>query len=161
MKKVLLTLALAAACAFCASAQNSKDLVYQADSLGVLEDQSLAGASIFNSMPKEVTVHQSGAVKAAAADQISRNAGRQMTGFRIRVFYDNAQSARNASESVYKAMQAKYPRMTVDRSFANQYFMVTIGRFRTRIDAVKVLREIQGSYPDATIIKERFKYPEF
>lgn len=152
---------LAAACAFTSAAQNSKDLVYQADSLGVLEDPSLAGASIFNSMPKGVSVHQSGAVKTAAADQISRNAGRQMTGFRIRVFYDNTQSARNASESVYKAMQARYPRMTVDRSFANQYFIVTIGRFRTRIDAVKVLREIQGSYPDATIVKERFKYPEF
>lgn len=126
-----------------------------------MEDPSLAGASIFSSMPKGVTVHQSGAVKAAAADQISRNAGRQMTGFRIRVFYDNAQSARNTSEAVYKAMQARYPRMTVDRSFANQYFIVTLGRFRTRIDAVKVLRELQGSYPNATIIKEKFKYPEF
>lgn len=161
MKRVLLTLALAVACAFSATAQNNKDLVYQADSLGVLEDQSLAGANIFNSMPKEVTVHQSGAVKAAAAEQISRNAGRQMTGFRIRVFYDNTQSARNVSETVYKAMQARYPRMTVDRSFANQYFMVTIGRFRTRIDAVKVLREIQESYPNASIVKEKFKYPEF
>jgi len=36
---------------------------------------------------------------------------------------------------------------------------VTVGNFRTRLEAEALLQRIKGDFPDAFIVRERFKYP--
>ena len=45
------------------------------------------------------------------------------------------------------------------RTYASPNFKVTVGNFRTRLDAEAFLRRIKGDFPDAFIVRERFKYP--
>ena len=45
------------------------------------------------------------------------------------------------------------------RSYTSPNFKVSVGNFRTRVDAEILLREIQEEFPDAFIARERFKYP--
>lgn len=114
---------------------------------------------IFYQMPSGVKVNQSVAVKNAFRSQVARNADRMFTGFRIRVYHDNSQKARETSEAVLGRIQAAFPGVVAERTYVNPYFNVVMGTFRTRTDAEKVLRTLQAEYPDASIVKEKFKYP--
>jgi len=120
---------------------------------------ALEGADILNIMPLSVKVKQSSSVRNALRSQISQNSGRQFTGFTIRVYHDNSQSARTVSENVEATLRRGYPSLPVERSYSNPYFNVTIGNFRTRSDAEKALRAMAPEYQDATIMKTKFKYP--
>jgi len=120
---------------------------------------ALEGADILNIMPLGVKVKQSSSVRNALRSEIGRNAERRFTGFTIRVYHDNSQSARVASENVEARLRGNYPSLPVERSYSNPYFNVTVGNFRTRSDAEKALRAMESEFPDATIMKDRFKYP--
>ena len=52
-----------------------------------------------------------------------------------------------------------YPHIQAYRSFASPNFKVTAGNFRTRLEAEALLQRIKGDFPDAFIVRERFKYP--
>ena len=42
---------------------------------------------------------------------------------------------------------------------ANPYFKVTVGDFRTRSEAVKLLERIRGAFPSAFVVKENIEFP--
>ena len=56
-------------------------------------DASLSGKNIFN----YVNVHQSQAISDAMSRKIERNKDKRMTGYRVRIFFDNKQNARSAT----------------------------------------------------------------
>lgn len=119
----------------------------------------LEGADIFAIMPATVKLHQSMALRSAVYNRIANNESRMFNGFRIRVFHDNSQSARSRSAAIESSFRRSYPEFSVDRTYDNQYFNVTIGAFRTKSEAEKMLRQIQTQFSDATIVMGRFKYP--
>ena len=45
------------------------------------------------------------------------------------------------------------------RTYANPYFKVTVGDFRTRSEAVKLLERIKGAFPSAFVVKENIEFP--
>ena len=45
------------------------------------------------------------------------------------------------------------------RIYANPYFKVTVGDFRTRSEAVRLLERIKGSFPSAFVVKENIEFP--
>ena len=170
MRKAILTAIIAAASALvpsALSAQTAKQALpegYSAiDTVVYITipqvNKALEGADILNIMPLNVKVKQSPSVRSALRTQISQNAERQFTGFTIRVYHDNSQQARATSERIEATLRGGYPTLPVVRSYSNPYFNVTIGNFRTRSDAEKALRSLTSEYPDATIIKDKFKYP--
>lgn len=120
---------------------------------------ALDGLDILSVMPSCVTIRQSSAIRGALARQLESNQSRMFNGFRIRVFHDNSQSAREQSSLIEIAFRRAYPLLAVERSYANQFFNVTVGAFRTRSDAEKLLRTLSTRFPQATIVKEKFKYP--
>ena len=118
-------------------------------------DASLAGKNVFNS----VTVHQSQAISKAMTGKIERNKEKKMTGYRVRIFFDNKQSARNASEAAMNRFRAAYPGHGAYRSFASPYFKVTVGDFRTKSEAMQLMRRIKADFPSAFVVKENINYP--
>lgn len=129
-------------------------------------DSSLVGKSIFKVMPStsegaraDVTVHQSSTIAAALDRRIRENKSRRLSGFRVRIFFDNKQDARSASEAAAQRFQALHPGYAAYRSFAAPFFKVTVGDFRTRSEAMSLLQQIKGEFPSAFVIKENIKYP--
>ena len=122
-------------------------------------DSTLLGRDIFSALPERVVVRQSPAVRNALNKQVAANAEKQYNGFRIRLYFANTRTAREASAAVIRRFNALYPHIEAYRSFASPHFKVTAGNFRTRLEAEALLQRIKGDFPDAFIVRERFKYP--
>ena len=122
-------------------------------------DSALLGRDIFSALPEQVVVRQSPAVRSALNRQVAANAGKTINGFRIRLFFASNRTARDESSSVIRRFSDMYPHVQAYRTYASPNFKVTVGNFRTRLEAEAFLRRIKGDFPDAFIVRERFKYP--
>ena len=129
-------------------------------------DSTLVGKSIFSLLPSkaagdeaDVLVYQSGALAAVMKNIRDANRSRSIQGFRIRIFSDNRQTARTEAESIMKDFEMKYPDIPAYISYANPYFKVTVGDFRTRSEAMRFLKKILPQYQKAFIVKEGIAYP--
>ena len=132
---------------------------YRVDNGSSQVDSSLVGRSILSVMGSGVTVNQSRSMRTAFDNYVSNNASKKMTGYRIRVYFENGQNARNRSEAVARSISGSYPGLGVYRTFESPNFKVTVGDFRTRDDALKVYHSLKSSYPTAIILKETINYP--
>ncbi len=129
-------------------------------------DTTLVGKDIFLLMPSRemgdmagVKIHQTDAVRDAMRRQVAENEGRTLSGYRVRIFFDNKQTARVASEETLKKFESMYHDVVAYRTYANPYFKVTVGDFRTRSEAVKLLERIKGAFPSAFVVKENIEFP--
>ena len=64
-----------------------------------VEDTTISGKTIYSVMSSNVSFTQPVAVQDALSKHIENNASKQMNGYRIRIFFDNKQTARGDSEA--------------------------------------------------------------
>lgn len=129
-------------------------------------DSTLAGKSIFSLLPSkakgdtvDVRIHQSQAISSAFNRHIARGSGRSINGYRVRIYFDNTQNARGASEAAMHRFLGRIHGIPAYRSYQNPFFKVTVGDFRTRSEAMELLERIKGEFPSAFIVKEKINYP--
>ena len=164
MKKLIIAiLALFCAAALCRSQQVVPPGYVLVDSLIFTPlatvDSTLEGSTIFNVMPDGVSVKQSGVIRNAVETRIRANRSKQVSGYRIRIFFDNSQTARGASEAALYKFKVLNPGVSAYRSFSSPYFRVTVGDYRNKSEALAALGAIKQQFPSAFIVQERFKYP--
>ena len=127
-----------------------------------VSDAALEGKSIFSVLAKDAkgtTISQDPSVVTALNAHISYNRKKKMNGYRIRIFFDNSQSARGASEAVAAGFRGMYPGIGVYRTYDSPFFKVTVGNFRRRSGAFAFLQRIKGAYPGAFVMKCDIDYP--
>lgn len=129
-------------------------------------DTSLVGKSILSVMPRkseggkaDVNVYQSENVDQAIQEHVAANSARNLNGYRVRIFFDNKQSARLASEETLKRFESMYHDVVAYRTYANPYFKVTVGDFRTKSEAMALLERIRYEFPSAFVVKENISFP--
>lgn len=122
-------------------------------------DSTLDGHTIFQVLPDGVAVNQSPAVRSALERQIESNSRKQFSGFRIRIYFDSTQDARDKSLAVLNRFKEKHPDMSGYRSYESPNFKVTVGNFRNRTEADAALETVKREFPSAFVVRERFKYP--
>jgi hypothetical protein len=129
-------------------------------------DTLLAGKDIFHIMPlkakggnADVEIYQSQEVANALRKQIQDNSKRTMNGYRVRIFFDNKQTARAESEETIKRFEDIYHDVKAYRTYANPYFKVTVGDFRTKSEAMELLSRIKREFPSAFVVKENIEFP--
>ena len=122
-------------------------------------DTTLVGRDIMKIMSSGIQISQPPALRVALSGYVRGNSGKKITGYRIRVFYDNSPQARSRSEKVASSIRNQYPGVGVYRTFDSPNFKVAVGDFRTKDDALKVYVALKSSYPTALIIKETINYP--
>ena len=132
---------------------------YRVDSGSSQVDSTLLGRSILSVLGSGVTVNQSRAMRSAFDSYVSNNASKKLTGYRIRVYFENGQNARNRSEAVARSISGAYPGIGVYRTFESPNFKVCVGDFRTKDEALKVYHSLKGAYPTAIILRETINYP--
>ena len=133
---------------------------YRVDTLHVSQvDSTLLGRSILSVLGGDIVVNQSPSMQAAFDRYISGNAAKKMSGYRIRVYFENGQNARGKSEAIARSISAAYPGIGVYRTFASPNFKVSVGDFRTKDEALKVFQSLKATYPTALILKETINYP--
>lgn len=129
-------------------------------------DTSLVGKDIFKIMPKkseggaaDVEIFQSDSLMNVMQKHVAANSGRTLSGYRVRIFFDNRQSARVASEETLKRFESLYHDVVAYRTYANPYFKVTVGDFRTKSEAMALLERIRYEFPSAFVVKENISFP--
>lgn len=129
-------------------------------------DTTLAGKDVFRLMPSkdagaraDVNVTQSDVVAEAVRRQIASNEDRTLSGYRVRIFFDNRQTARVESEETLKRFESLYHDVVAYRTYANPYFKVTVGDFRTKSEAMRLLERIKGEFPSAFVVKDNISFP--
>ncbi len=145
---------------------NGIDIQAEADSLvspiAATVDSTLIGRPVMafiNEGGGAVEINRSAAIDMAFEKHLKNNAEKKINGYRVRIFFDNKQTARVQSEEVEKLFKENFPQIPVYRSYTNPYFKVAVGDCRSKSDAAKILREIQYEFPNAFIIRDAINYP--
>jgi len=125
----------------------------------MLVDSTFVGKDILSVIGPGAQVNQSAPVRQALQKYVGANSGKDITGYRIRVFYNNEPSARTRSESIANTLKEQYPGVGVYRTFESPNYKVTIGDFRTKDEALGIYNALKSTYPTAYIIKETINYP--
>ena len=132
---------------------------YRVDNGSAQVDSTLMGRSILSVLGSGVKVNQSQAMRSAFDSYVSNNASKKLTGYRIRVYFDNGQNARARSEAIARSVSNTYPGIGVYRTFESPNYKVSVGDFRTKDEALKVFHSLKASYPTALLLKETINYP--
>ena len=154
MKRILVILILALLPCAMLRAQE-----YRVDSGSSRVDSTLLGRSVLSVLGPGVKVNQSSAMRSAFDSYVYSNASKKLTGYRIRVYFDNGQNTRNKSEAIARSISAAYPGMGVYRTFESPNYKVSVGDFRTKDEALKVFHALKASYPTALLLKDTINYP--
>jgi len=151
MKRLLLIWVLILGCTPFVQAQDSLNRARM--------DSTLLGRSILSVIGPGAEINQTTAVRQGLQDYVDANARKAVTGYRIRVFYDNSPQARVKSESIAQYLKRQFPETGVYRSFVSPNYKVTVGDFRTKDEALRIYNALKSIYPTAYIIKENINYP--
>ena len=154
MKRILVILLLALFPAALLRAQE-----YRVDNGSAQVDSTLMGRGILSVMGSGVKVNQSQSMRSAFDNYVSNNAAKKLTGYRIRVYFDSGQNARNKSEAIARSISNTFPGIGVYRTFESPNYKVSVGDFRTKDEALKVFHSLKSSYPTALLLKETINYP--
>lgn len=171
MKRIIIFAALMLAFTHLANAQSEIPAGYElVDSViyrpAASVDSTLVGRNIFSIMPStakgddtQVNIFQSQEILNSMDSHLTYNEKKTMTGYRIRIFFDNKQTARNESEATMARFLKTYHGIPAYRTYANPYFKVSVGDFRTKSEAMEFLEEIKHNFPGAFVTKETISYP--
>lgn len=163
MKKIVICIMLSCLAAICASSQNivvpngyqlKDSVVFRPESR---VDSTLVGKSIFSM----VQVHQSQEMQGAFRRHLERNPQREMNGYRVRIFFDNKQNSRAASEAAMNRFKSLHPGIPAYRSYESPYFKVTVGDYRTKSEAMALLQRVKDAFPGAFVVKGNIRFPVF
>lgn len=155
MKKILLTLLLVLVSGAVLRAQE-----FRVDTMKVSRvDSTLVGRNVLSVLGSGITVNQSSAMRSALDRYVQNNANKKLSGYRIRVYFENGQNARARSEAIARSVSNAYPGMGVYRTFESPNFKVMVGDFRTKDEALKVYQSLKASYPTALLLKDTINYP--
>lgn len=129
-------------------------------------DTTLVGKDVFRDMPSRfggddatVVVEQSELVERSMRKHIEANSSRTIPGYRVRIFFDNRQTARHESEAALKKFTSIYHDVAAYRTYTNPYFKVTVGDCRTKSEAMELLSRIKRNFPSAFVVKENIQFP--
>lgn len=129
-------------------------------------DSTLVGLDVFDAMPSRaagdaagVRIGQSPVVAASMRAHVASNASRSITGYRVRIFFDNKQTARTESEQTLRNFENMFHDVVAYRTYSNPYFKVTVGDCRTKSEAMALLARIKPAFPSAFVVKELICYP--
>lgn len=170
MKHTIFTVIVMFTAAFALNAQIVPQLLQNpADTAKVermpLADSSLVGTTIFQLLDQQkgngsVQLSQPAEMDEAYAAYIKANGEKKRNGYRVRLFFDNKQTARVASDTLEQGFKQRFPEIPTYRSYTNPFFKVVVGDYRTKSDATRALNRILPFYPKAIVVRETIYFPE-
>ncbi len=78
----------------------------------------------------------------------------KIKGFRVRIFFDNSQTARSKAEEAHKRFTELFPDVPAYMSYKNPYWEVSVGNCTSNEEAVMLKGRVEGSFNGAIISRE-------
>lgn len=83
-----------------------------------------------------------------------------MPGYRIQLFMESGNAALTAAEEIKEKFKEKHDDIPAYITFGEPYYRVRVGDFRTRLEAIKFLDQIERYYPQAWVVKDKINFPD-
>lgn len=116
------------------------------DALGRLQQKEMSGDVILTLDPLILENYNKHLV------QNSKNRG--VEGFRIRIFSDNGQGAKEHQKRVRAKFLSLHPEIQTYNRYEGSFYKIYVGDFRTKRDALRILSTIKEDFPDAFIVED-------
>jgi len=84
-------------------------------------------------------------------------AKRSMAGYRVQIHFGPQRAKANEVKSDFLSL---YPNMGAYLVYHQPNFKIRVGDFKTRLEAMKFLKEVQPLYSTAFLVKDEVKLPE-
>ncbi len=116
--------------------------------------------SLANYLFAQVTVVADPAIDSLVAKHIRINEeGKGFPGFRVQIFSDSGNGARERANEKRSQFVSKYPDVPAYLDFNNPNFIVRVGDFRTKLEARNFLNSINVEFPYAFVRKDMIQPP--
>jgi hypothetical protein len=119
--------------------------------------------NITNNIPgqAEVTIKQDEQLRQLIKQYIEyRRKENKILGYRIRIFSDSGQSARQHAFSERDRFDSHFPDITSYPVYEQPNFKVYVGDFRTRDEAYRAYKMIQKDFPKAFLVPGKINPPK-
>ncbi len=83
-----------------------------------------------------------------------------MQGYRVEIFFSSDLNARQRAQQIKGEFLSSFPETNVYITYLSPDFKVRVGDFRTRNDALKLMKEIQGRFPKAFVVPDLIEIPK-
>jgi len=91
---------------------------------------------------------------------IQRNERNQkISGYRVEIFFSSGLDARQKALQTKSAFLRDYPDMNVYILYVSPDFKVRVGDFRTKNEALRLMKQVQDRYPKAFIVPDNIEFP--
>ena len=84
---------------------------------------------------------------------------RGMHGFRVEIFFSSALDARQRALQTKAAFLRDYPDVNVYVIYLSPDFKVRVGDFRTKSEALAMIKQIQDRFPKAFLVPDIIEFP--
>lgn len=102
-----------------------------------------------------VTVSEYGDAASVVASASPRSARLRFKGWRVCIFSDNGQDAREGAREAKSAFRELFPQTNVYDAYDTPYFKVTVGDCLTEEEAIILLERVKPRFPKAFIKQEQ------
>ncbi|MBN1596734.1 MAG: SPOR domain-containing protein [Bacteroidales bacterium] len=114
----------------------------------------------YSDSPGKVTIVQnSDIVKLVDKHLFEEGKRKGISGYRIRIFSDSGSQARKQGRIIEAGFIGRFKGINTYFLFDSPFYRLYIGDFRTQSEALKFLRQIEGEYPDAFVVRSNINYP--
>lgn len=117
--------------------------------------QPLSGCDSLGTAPAVVTVSEYGDAGAAVAHASAKSGRLRFKGWRVCIFSDNGQDAREGALEAKQVFREAFPETRVYDVYDTPYFKVTVGDCLTEEEAIILLEHVKPRFPKAFIKQEQ------
>ena len=107
-----------------------------------------------------VVVNEQGDASSAVASATTQTQRSNVRGFRVGIFYDNSQDARERAAEAEQLFRASFPSIPVYKDYRNPYFIVTVGNCLTQEESTILWGRVKNLFPKAHISRTEFPITE-
>jgi len=108
-----------------------------------------------------VTIIQDDRIGLLVKKHINRNKKQNgIPGFRIRIYSDTGFDARENSNNAITKFLKIFPEIKIHWEYVSPDYKVYVGNFRTKIEAIKLLKKVKKYFPQAFIIPDKINFPK-
>ena len=83
-----------------------------------------------------------------------------MSGFRLQLYFGSGENAHNQAVRIKTEFLSSYPDVKTYLLFKSPDFIVRVGNFRTKSEALKMQKSLLYKFPNAFIVADEITFPE-
>jgi len=83
-----------------------------------------------------------------------------LSGFRLQIYFGSGENAHNSAVRIKTEFLSSYPEVKTYLFFKSPDFIVRVGNFRTKSEALKMQKSLLYKFPNAFIVADDIAFPE-